>query len=152
LSPYQCYLVERSLKTLAIRVKRQNENAMKLAEYLSSHAAVDQVYYPGLPSHPDHRIALQQMMGFGGILSFELGANPENLILFQKRLSIIQPALSLGGVESLICSPVTTSHRSLSPEQRHQLGIQDNLLRLSAGIEDGDDLIADLHSAIAAIT
>ncbi|HVW95942.1 MAG TPA: PLP-dependent aspartate aminotransferase family protein [Mucilaginibacter sp.] len=152
LSPYQCYLVERSLKTLAIRVKRQNENAMKLAEYLSGHAAVNRVYYPGLTSHPDHRIALQQMMGFGGILSFELHVNPEKLILFQKRLSIIQPALSLGGVESLICSPVATSHRSLSAEQRHQLGIQDNLLRLSVGIEDGDDLIADVHSAIAAIT
>ncbi len=152
LSPYQCYLVERSLKTLAIRVKRQNENATKVAEYLSGHAGVNRVYYPGLPSHPDHRIALQQMMGFGGILSFELRANPEQLIFFQKHLSIIQPALSLGGVESLICSPVTTSHRGLSAEQRHQLGIQDNLLRLSVGIEDADDLIADLHSAVATIT
>lgn len=152
LSPYQCYLVDRSLKTLAIRVKRQNENAMKLAAYLANHALVNRVYYPGLPSHPGHQIALQQMTGFGGILSFELDANPEQLILFQKCLSIIRPALSLGGVESLICSPVTTSHRSLSAEQRHHLGIQDNLLRLSVGIEDADDLIADLDSAIAAIT
>jgi cystathionine beta-lyase/cystathionine gamma-synthase len=148
LSPYQCYLVERSLKTLAIRVKRQNENALKLAEYLSKHPAVSQVYYPGLPSHRDHQLALQQMIGFGGILSFELNVKPEKLIIFQKSLSIIQPALSLGGVESLICSPVITSHRSLSSDQRHKLGIQDNLLRLSAGIEDSDDLITDLRLAM----
>ena len=148
LSPYQCYLVERSLKTLSLRIKKQNENALKLAEYLGRNPVVKKVYYPGLPSHRDHQIAVEQMVGFGGILSFELGVSQEQLTVFLKSLSLIQPALSLGGVESLICSPVTTSHRSLSTEQRHSLGIKDNLLRLSVGIEDANDLITDLRLAI----
>ncbi|MEP7233443.1 MAG: PLP-dependent aspartate aminotransferase family protein [Ginsengibacter sp.] len=148
LSPYQCYLAERSLKTLSLRVSKQNENALKLAKYLEGNSLVKKVYYPGLLSHRDHQMATQQMLGFGGMLSFELDVSPEQLILFLKSLSIIQPALSLGGVESLICSPVTTSHRNLSSEQRHSLGIQDNLLRLSVGIEDAEDLITDLKSAM----
>jgi len=148
LSPYQCYLVERSLKTLSLRIKKQNENALKLAEYLGRNPVVKKVYYPGLSSHRDHQIAVEQMIGFGGILSFELDISQEQLTFFLKNLSLIQPALSLGGVESLICSPVTTSHRSLSTEQRHRLGINDNLLRLSVGIEDADDLITDLRLAI----
>ncbi|MEO8111686.1 MAG: PLP-dependent aspartate aminotransferase family protein [Ginsengibacter sp.] len=148
LSPYQCYLAERSLKTLSLRIRKHNENALKVAEYLEGNSLVKKVYYPGLPSHRDHQMATQQMLGFGGMLSFELDVSQEKLIVFLKSLSIIQPALSLGGVESLICSPVTTSHRNLSSEQRHSLGIQDNLLRLSVGIEDADDLIADLKSAI----
>jgi len=148
LSPYQCYLVERSLKTLSLRIKKQNENALKLAEYLGRNPVVKKVYYPGLSSHRDHQIAVEQMIGFGGILSFELDISQEQLTFFLKNLSLIQPALSLGGVESLICSPVTTSHRSLSAEQRHRLGINDNLLRLSVGIEDADDLITDLRLAI----
>src|SRR6185312_7241412 len=109
LSPYQCYLVERSIKTLSVRIK--NENALKLAEYLATNPAVKKVYYPGLSSHRDHQIAVEQMIGFGGILSFELDVSQEQLILFLKSLSLIKPALSLGGVESLICSPATTSHR-----------------------------------------
>ncbi len=148
LSPYQCYLAERSLKTLSLRIRKHNENALKVAEYLEGNSLVKKVYYPGLPSHRDHQMATQQMLGFGGMLSFELDVNPEQLIVFLKSLSIIQPALSLGGVESLICSPVTTSHRNLSSEQRHSIGIQDNLLRLSVGIEDAEDLIADLELAI----
>lgn len=152
LSPYQCYLAERSLKTLSLRIRKHNENALKVAEYLEGNSLVKKVYYPGLPSHRDHQIATQQMLGFGGMLSFELNASPEQLTVFLKSLSIIQPALSLGGVESLICSPVTTSHRNLSSEQRHSLGIQDNLLRLSVGIEDADDLITDLKTAILHVT
>ncbi len=148
LSPYQCYLAERSLKTLSLRIRKHNENALKVAEYLEGNSLVKKVYYPGLPSHRDHQIATQQMLGFGGMLSFELNASPEQLTVFLKSLSIIQPALSLGGVESLICSPVTTSHRNLSSEQRHSLGIRDNLLRLSVGIEDAEDLITDLKSAM----
>jgi cystathionine beta-lyase/cystathionine gamma-synthase len=148
LSPYQCYLVERSLKTLSIRVQKQNENALKLALYLRGNPVVAKVYYPGLESHRDHKIALQQMIGFGGMLSFELDVNQDKLMVFLRSLSLIRPALSLGGVESLICSPVTTSHRSLTSEQRHSLGIQDNLLRLSVGIEDVNDLIIDLRLAI----
>ncbi|MEO6289890.1 MAG: PLP-dependent aspartate aminotransferase family protein [Ginsengibacter sp.] len=152
LSPYQCYLAERSLKTLSLRVRKQNGNALKVAEYLEGNSLVKKVYYPGLSSHRDHQMAAQQMLGFGGMLSFELDVTPEQLTVFLKSLSIIQPALSLGGVESLICSPVTTSHRNLSSEQRHSLGIQDNLLRLSVGIEDADDVITDLRSAILKVT
>ena len=152
LSPYQCYLAERSLKTLSLRIRKHNENALKVAEYLEGNSLVKRVYYPGLPSHRDHQMATQQMLGFGGMLSFELDARPEQLTAFLKSLSIIRPALSLGGVESLICSPVTTSHRNLSSEQRYVLGIQDNLLRLSVGIEDADDLINDLQSAILKVT
>jgi cystathionine beta-lyase len=152
LSPHQCYQAERSLKTLAIRVQRQNENALKIAEYLTQHPAIKQVYYPGLPSHRDHEMAQRQMKGFGGILSFELDVLPEKVTGFLKSLSLIAPALSLGGVESLICSPAATSHRGLSAEDRHRLGINDNLLRLSVGIEDAGDLCADLESAIATVT
>lgn len=148
LSADQCYLVERSLKTLAIRIRKQNENALELAQYLENHSAVNRVYYPGLPSHSDHQIALKQMTGFGGILSFELNVTPQNLLTFMKNLKVIHPALSLGGVESLICGPATTSHRSLSRDQRLELGIKDNLLRLSVGIEDVNDLINDIKSAV----
>ena len=151
LAAFECYQVERSLKTLAIRIRKQNENALELARYLEGHSAVNRVYYPGLASHPDHRVALEQMTGFGGILSFELDVTPENLIVFMKNLKVIHPALSLGGVESLICGPATTSHRNLSRDQRLELGIKDSLLRLSVGIEDADDLINDIRLAISKI-
>lgn len=148
LSPYQCHLAERSLKTLALRVKRQNENAMRIAQYLEKHPAVERVYYPGLPSHEDYKIAVAQMQGFGGMLSFELRANAGEVLKFQKSLTLIEPAISLGGVESLICSPAQTSHRKMTPEDRRNLGIHENLLRLSVGIEDVEDLIDDIESAI----
>lgn len=148
LSPYQCYLAERSLKTLAIRIHQQNQNALKIAEYLNGHAFVDQVYYPGLTSHHDHQLALDQMSGFGGMLSFELDMNLDRIYKFLKSLSLIRPALSLGGVESLICSPAETSHRSMLASDRLALGIKDNLLRLSVGIEDQHDLIVDLKLAM----
>lgn len=147
LSADQCYMVERSLKTLSIRIEKQNKNALNIAEYLEKHPAVKQVFYPGLPTHPGHEIALQQMTGFGGILSFELDVSVENIRTFLKNLSIIQPALSLGGVESLICAPATTSHKNLSRDERLNLGINDNLLRLSVGIEDVNDLITDIRLA-----
>lgn len=108
----------------------------------------EEFLHPGLPTHPNHNIAASQMSGFGGMLSFELDVDSEKLIIFLKTLSLIQPALSLGGVESLICSPAATSHKGLTQRERLSLGIKDNLLRLSVGIENGDDLIADLKSAI----
>lgn len=148
LSPYQCYLAERSLKTLAIRVHKHNDNASQLAKYLYKNPFVDGVYYPGLSSHPNYEVAKEQMTGFGGMLSFELNVTSEKMNVFLKSLSIIQPALSLGGVESLICAPAVTSHKSLSSGQRLSLGIKDNLLRLSVGIEDINDLIADLETSI----
>ncbi|CAL1517137.1 aminotransferase class I/II-fold pyridoxal phosphate-dependent enzyme [Chitinophaga sp. MM2321] len=148
LTPYECYMAERSLKTLALRVHKQNDNALLLAQHLSGHAAIGRVYYPGLPSHPDHALAAKQMKGFGGMLSFELDVAPDKLLVFLKALSLIKPALSLGGVESLICQPAVTSHRGLTAEDRQRLGISDSLLRLSAGIEDAEDLIGDIEAAI----
>jgi len=148
LTPYECYMAERSLKTLALRINRQNENAEKVAQFLQTHSAIKQVYYPGLYSHPNHNIASQQMNGFGGMVSFELDTDLSGIDTFQRNLQLISPALSLGGVESLICSPVFTSHRYLTRDERIAIGINDNLLRLSVGIEDANDLISDLQQAI----
>lgn len=148
LSADQCYMVERSLKTLSIRIEKQNNSAMSIAEYLEKHPSINKVYYPGLASHPGHQIAKEQMNGFGGILSFELASSTEKITTFLKALKLINPALSLGGVESLICVPATTSHKNLSRDERLHLGINDNLLRLSVGIEDVNDLIADIESAL----
>ncbi len=141
-----CYLLERSIKTLAIRVKCQNENAQKIAEFLSGNPEIERVYYPGLTSHPGYNIAARQMSGFGGMLSFELrNADP---VLFQKKLKLIRPSVSLGGVDTIICSSVLTSHRHLTMEEREREGIRNNLLRLSVGIEDPADLIEDLKQAL----
>jgi cystathionine beta-lyase len=143
-----CYLLERSLKTLAIRVDKHNRNARKIAEYLEKDPRIPQVYYPGLENHPDYAVAKNQMKGFGGMLSFELdGLLPER---FLKNLKVITPALSLGGVETIICSPATTSHQKITAAERAELGISDGLLRLSVGIENADDLIADIGGALAA--
>lgn len=148
LAPNECYLAERSLKTLALRVQRQNENAMKLADFLSRHNRIKNVYYPGLASHPQHAIAAKQMKGFGGMISFEPDTDEAGIRKFQQQLRIITPALSLGGVESLISSPMMTSHRYLTKKERTALGIEDNLLRLSVGIEDAGDLMADIEQAL----
>jgi cystathionine beta-lyase len=152
LTPNDCYLAERSLKTLALRVQRQNESAAKLANFLSGHKRVKNVYYPGLPSHPQHATAAKQMKGFGGMISFEPDTDEAGIMKFQQQLRIITPALSLGGVESLVSSPMLTSHRYLSKKERNELGIADNLLRLSVGIEEADDLIADIEQALQKLT
>jgi len=146
LNAFMCYLLERSIKTLTIRVEKQNQNAGIIAEFLNSHPAVDTVYYPGLASHKGHEIAKRQMTGFGGMLSFEL--KNQNVTAFQKRLQLIKPAMSLGGIESTICAPVTTSHRLVSKKEREEEGIKDNLLRLSVGIEDSGDLLRDMQQAL----
>jgi cystathionine beta-lyase len=139
--------LERSLKTLAIRVEQINKNAMRIAEFLNGHPGVKNVYYPGLPEHPGHRVAKKQMCGFGGMVSFEL-ANQDG-VSFQKKLRLIRPSVSLGSVESIICSPSLTSHARLSKEERMQAGISDGLLRLSVGIEEAGDLISDLEQAFS---
>jgi cystathionine beta-lyase/cystathionine gamma-synthase len=151
LTPYECYLAERSLKTLAIRVRQQNSNAQKIAEFLLGHAKIDKVYFPGLTTHPQHQTARKQMAGFGGMISFELKADEAGIKNFQKNLQLITPALSLGGVESLISSPRLTSHRYLTATEREKLGIKDNLLRLSVGIEDAVELIDDITQAFEKI-
>lgn len=145
LNAFMCYLLERSIKTMAIRVEKQNRNAGLIAEFLQHQPNIDRVYYPGLKSHPGHEIAQGQMTGFGGMLSFELKGH--DIISFQKKLQLIKPSMSLGGVESIICAPSLTSHRLVSKEQREEEGIRDNLLRLSVGIEEVEDLIEDLDQA-----
>jgi cystathionine beta-lyase/cystathionine gamma-synthase len=142
-----CYQLERGLKTLALRMGRHNENGMALARVLQSHPAVARVNYPGLPDHPDHAVAAGQMRGFGGMLSFEL-REPEGVAGMMDRLRIATPALSLGGVETLVCVPASTSHKSLTREERAMAGISDGLVRVSTGIEDTDDLIADFRRAL----
>lgn len=147
LNPLTCYLLERSLKTLGIRVRRQTENALKLAQFLDGQPAFGQIYYPGLAGHPGHSLAREQMRGFGAMLSFEINDPDLPAHFFMKKLKLIKPAVSLGGVETTICDPVRTSHAKVSAEVRARQGITDKLLRLSVGIEDVEDLIEDLMQA-----
>ncbi|MBO0593021.1 PLP-dependent transferase [Cellulophaga sp. E16_2] len=148
LSDYTVWLLERSIKTMGIRVKAQNENAQKMAEYLYENKNVQAVFYPGLPSHADHQLAKSQMRGFGGMLSFELNASIDSYT-FQQALKLIKSSMSLAGVESTLLSPSKTSHGLLSPEERENQGIADGLIRFSLGIEDIEDLIEDIEQAIA---
>lgn len=147
LSDYTVWLLERSIKTMGIRVKTQNENAMRLALYLDKNPNIKQVYYPGLTSHPDHELAKSQMRGFGGMLSFELKESID-AAEFRKSLGLIKSAMSLAGVESTILSPTLTSHSLLSEEDRYKQGIADGLIRFSIGIEEPEDLIADIEQAM----
>lgn len=147
LSDYTVWLLERSIKTMGIRVAAQNENAMKMAEFLNSKENIKRVYYPGLSSHPDHELAKSQMHGFGGMLSFELeeGIKAKD---FMKSLRLIKPSMSLAGIESTILSPAKTSHSLMSDEARMEQGIGDGLMRFSVGIEDVEDLKADIDQAL----
>jgi len=140
------YLLERSLKTMHVRVERINDNAMELAHYLEDHHKIKQVNYPGLPGHMGHEIACKQMSGFGGMLSFEVEGTDG--ITFQKKLKLIKPSMSLGGLESICSSPAHTSHRHLGPEGRKAEGISEELIRLSVGIEDVEDLKGDIDQAL----
>lgn len=149
LNAITCYLLERSLKTLGIRVERQNKNAYRVAEYLEQHPRIQNVYYPGLESHPGYETAKKQMRDFGGMLAFELDDKTITAQQFQNRLRMITPAVSLGGVETIICSPVLTSHAKISAKEKAELGIKESLLRLSVGIEDADDIIADIEDALS---
>tara|TARA_R110002049_G_scaffold263086_16_gene439178 strand:- start:616 stop:1767 length:1152 start_codon:yes stop_codon:yes gene_type:complete len=147
LSDYTVWLLERSIKTMGIRVKAQNENAQQMAEYLYSHSDISKVYYPGLPSHPDHELAKSQMRGFGGMLSFELNTDIDAMD-FQRALELIKPSMSLAGVESTMLSPTQTSHSLLSPQERENQGIKDGLIRFSIGIEEVEDIIMDIEQAL----
>jgi cystathionine beta-lyase len=135
------------MKTLSLRVERQTANVGKIAVFLSMQECVEAVYYPGLPDAPGYEIAQSQMSGFGAMLSFEIKSTVGTAHEFMERLTLIKPAISLGGVETTICDPATTSHQKIAPDVRDRLGITDRLLRLSTGIEDADDLIADLAGA-----
>ncbi|MBI5395926.1 MAG: PLP-dependent transferase [Verrucomicrobia bacterium] len=149
LDAHACYMLERGLKTLALRIERQNANAGKLAGWLQKHPAIARVNYPGLPEHPDHAVAARQMRGFGGMLSFELRDAAQAGALLG-RFKLATAALSLGGVETLVTSPAKTSHVKMTAEERARVGIRDALLRVSVGIEDGDDIINDFQQALEA--
>ncbi|MGZ5440713.1 MAG: cystathionine gamma-synthase [Thermoanaerobaculia bacterium] len=150
LSPFDSWLVLRGVKTLAVRMKRHEENGMAMASYLANHGKVKKIYYPGLPDHPQHELAKRQMNGFGSMISFELGSK-ENAKKFLDRVRLCSLAESLGGVETLISHPETMTHASVPLATRTRLGITPGLVRISVGIEDIEDLIADLENAFDGI-
>jgi cystathionine beta-lyase/cystathionine gamma-synthase len=148
LDPHACYLLHRGLKTLAVRVGHQNRSALGIARFLQSHPAVEKVNYPGLEDHPNHALAKRFFNGFGGMLSFEIKGDAAAADAFMAKLTLPIIAPSLGGVESLITRPATTSHSGISPPDRRALGISERLIRLSVGLEAEQDLIADLDQAL----
>lgn len=150
LSDFMVWMLERSLKTLALRVKAQTRNAKRMSKFLENHNDIQNVYYPGLKSHPQYELAKSQMRGFGGMLSFELNAELDAM-QFLKELKLIKPAMSLASVESTMVSPYLTSHASLSQEEREALGIRNGLIRFSVGIENKRDLINDIEQAITKV-
>ncbi len=147
--PQDCFLVLRGIKTLHVRMQRHCENAMAVAQYLKQHPRIAHVYYPGLPDHPGYELAKRQMRGFGGMLSFELtGDSLADAVRVMERIKVFTLAESLGGVESLCTHPASMTHASIPKEERLKNGLRDTLIRLSVGIEDSQDLIADLAQAI----
>ncbi len=148
--PHDAWLTMRGAKTLALRMREHATNAQAVAEFLEAHPEVDRVYYPGLASHPQHELAKRQMSGFGGMVSFVLKGPQARALDFANRLKYFSLAESLGGVESLICHPARMTHGSIPKEDRERRGVTDGLLRLSVGIEDVDDLLEDLSSALLA--
>lgn len=146
--PHQAFLLGRSLKTLELRVNKQNENALKLAQFLSTHKNVNKTFYPGLTSHPDHQIAKGQMRGFGGMLAFEINGKLEDAKKFCDSLKIALNATSLGSVETLVSIPVLTSHIKMSPDELKKAGISESTVRVSVGIENIEDLLWDFEQAL----
>jgi cystathionine gamma-lyase/cystathionine beta-lyase/cystathionine gamma-lyase/homocysteine desulfhydrase len=149
LSPMDSWLVLRGTKTLAVRMAQHNRNGLALAEFLTAHPRVRAVFYPGLPSHPQHALAREQMNGFGGMVSFDAGSF-EDARRVCNRVRLMALAESLGGVETLISHPASMTHASVPPERREEIGLTDSLVRISVGIEDPEDLIADLRQALEA--
>jgi cystathionine beta-lyase/cystathionine gamma-synthase len=146
--PFACWLLERGLKTLDVRVRRQNENAMRVAEWCDRQKEISRVHYPGLEDHEDHEVASSTLDGYGGMLAIELAGGAKASERFLRRLKIVTHTVSLGGVETLVSEPRFSSHAHLSPGEREKLGIPDGFLRFSIGIEDPEDLIADLEQAL----
>jgi len=149
--PHQSWLFLRGLKTFALRMRAHNENAQRIAEFLEQHPRVRRVWYPGLVSHPDHSLATRQMHGFGGLVSLEIEGDEQQTLKFVDALHLWLLGPSLGGVESLVSHPATVSYYDFSREERERLGIYDNLVRLAVGIEDSEDLVADLEQALGRI-
>lgn len=150
-SPFDCWLTLRGLKTLHLRMRQHEETARRVADMLVGHAAVERVYYPGLPDHPSHALAMRQMRGFGGMVSFTLRGGFAAAQHVGQRTRLFTLAESLGGVESLMCHPVTMTHGSIPKEVREARGVVDGLLRLSVGIEDAEDLLSDLETALTGV-
>ncbi|MBV8631755.1 MAG: PLP-dependent transferase [Silvibacterium sp.] len=150
LSPFECWLVLRGVKTLAVRMRQHDASGRRIAEYLAGHPKVQKVYYPGLPSHPQYDLAKRQMSGFGALISFETGSL-ENANKMLRHVKVCTLGESLGGVETLISHPATMTHAAIGADVRAKLGITDGLVRISAGIEDVDDLLADLDQALVHI-
>ncbi len=146
--PFDTWLLLRSSKTLAVRMDRHSSNAMQIAQFCAQHPKIKATHYPGLPTHPQHEIAKRQMSAFGGMISIELGSL-ERAIEVTNKLKLFTLAESLGGVESLVCHPVSMTHGSIPKEQRERLGVTDGLIRLSCGIEDVEDLMSDVEQALA---
>ncbi len=151
MSPFDSFLVLRSLKTLAIRMEKHCENAFEIASFLEEHEAIEKIYYPGLPNHPNHEIAKKQMNGFGGMITVVLKGGLKTATTFLERTKIFALAESLGGVESLIEHPAIMTHASVPAEVRKELGIEDGLVRLSVGIESVEDLLEDLNQALSGV-
>jgi methionine-gamma-lyase len=149
IGPFEAFLVRRGIKTLPLRVKRQNETAMKLAEFLEGHEAVSRVYYPGLRSFPQHRLAKKQMKGFGGMLSFEIKGSYKAAVRFVEGLQVATLAVSLGGVETLVEHAASMTHGTLTPQERKLAGIDEGLIRVSVGLEAVKDLVGDFSSALS---
>lgn len=147
-SPFDAWLTSRGVKTLALRMERHQENAQKIAEFLHKHPSVKKVYYPGLESHHNHKVAKKQMKGFSGIVSVEFNLSLEEAKKLVSSFKYFSLAESLGGVESLVCHPATMTHASIPKEERERIGLSDGLMRFSVGIEDADDLIEDLSSRL----
>jgi len=148
LSPFDCFLVMRGIKTLAVRMERHEQNARRIVDYLARHPKAQAVLYPGLPDHPGHEIQKRQASGFGSMITLEMGSYAAAKAMLD-RLRVMSLAESLGGVESLASHPASMTHASIPPERRAQLGLTDGMVRLSVGIEDVEDLLADLEQALA---
>lgn len=148
ISPFNAWLIVRGIKTLPLRMERHSQNALRVAEFLSSHPRVKRVRYPGLPEDPQHELARRQMRGFGGMVAFELEGGMEEAYRMMGRLELVRCAVSLGDVSSLIEHPASMTHRSLPEEERERMGIGEGLVRMSVGVEDAEDIIEDLRNAL----
>jgi len=151
MDPHASWMLVRGMKTLAVRVARQNENALRVAEFLEQHAKVRRVHYPFLKSHPQQALARAQMSGGGGMVTFEVDGTGEDARRVSEALRLFTLAPSLGGVESLVCIPVLTSHLSVPDEERRKMGVTEQMIRLSVGIENAHDLVADLEHALKGV-
>ena len=152
MDPHAAWLLLRGIKTLAVRVQRQNDNALRIAQFLAQQPKVRRVHYPFVEGHPQQALAMEQMHGGGGVLSFEVDGTGEDARRLTESLHLFTLAPSLGGVDSLVCIPVFTSHAMISAEQRQKMGVTEQLIRLSVGIENADDLIADLERGLAVVS